>query len=460
MSERETWATRAGFILAAVGSAVGLGNIWQFPFKTAQFGGATFLVVYLVAAFGIGLPAILAEFVIGRKSNLNTIGAFEKLGYRNWRFVGVLGLVTGFWILSYYSVVGGWVLRYVGGSLTGAYFGDSAAYFSSIAAGPDAIALHAVFMALVVGIVAFGIEDGIEKATKFMVPSILVILVALAAWAFTLPGSGPGYGYFLSPDLSQLRLTVATTDGFPFVSFGGPLAEIIPFAVSQAFFSLSLGMGAMITYASYIDGDESLFGDGATIVVFNSLIGILAGLVVIPLLFAQGVEPGSGGAGALFISVAGAFASIPFGRVVGVVFFGVVLVAALSSAISLLEVVVAYAIDNYAVSRPQVAVGLGAVIFLLGLPSAWDTAWLTWFDNLAYQLFLPLSVLGILVFVGWVFGRPALEELLRGTSFGHGVGATWLWTVRSVVFLAVVVTLVLGLVTLFGGQDPAIVPPL
>ncbi|MUV58080.1 neurotransmitter:Na+ symporter, NSS family [Halogeometricum rufum] len=460
MSERETWATRAGFILAAVGSAVGLGNIWQFPFKTAEFGGATFLVVYLVAVFGIGLPAMLAEFVVGRKSNLNTIGAFERIGYRNWRFVGVLGLLTGFWILSYYSVVGGWVLRYVGGSLTGAYFGDAQGYFGAISAGPEAIALHAVFMALVVGIVAFGIQDGIEKATKLMVPSILAILVALAVWAFTLPGATPGYAYFLSPDLSQLRLTVDTTPSFPWLTFGGPLAAIIPFAVSQAFFSLSLGMGAMITYASYIDGDESLFGDSATIVVFNTAIGILAGLVVIPLLFAQGVEPGSGGAGALFISVASAFADIPFGRVVGVVFFLVVLVAALSSAISLLEVVVSYAIDNYPVSRPQVAVGLGSAIFTLGLPSAWDTAWLTWFDTLAYQLLLPASVLGILVFVGWVFGRPGVEELLRGTGFGDGVGSLWLWLVRTVVFLGVVLTLALGLLTLFGGADPAIVPPL
>ncbi|ADQ66692.1 sodium-dependent transporter [Halogeometricum borinquense] len=460
MSERETWATRAGFILAAVGSAVGLGNIWQFPFKTAEFGGATFLVVYLAAVFGIGLPAMLAEFVIGRRSKRNTISAFERLDHKKWRFVGAIGLLTGFWILSYYSVVGGWVLRYVGGSITGAYFGGAESYFGAISAGPEAVALHAIFMTLVVGIVAFGIEDGIEKATKLMVPSILVILGALAVWAFTLPGASEGYGYFLSPDLSQLRLTVESAPSFPWVSFGGPLAEIIPFAVSQAFFSLSLGMGAMITYASYIDGDESLFGDSATIVVFNTLIGILAGLVVIPLLFAQGVEPGSGGAGALFISVAGAFANIPLGRVVGFVFFLVVLVAALSSAISLLEVVVSYAIDNYAVSRPQMAVGLGGTIFLLGLPSAWDTAWLTWFDNLAYQLLLPASVLGILTFSGWVFGRPAVEELLRGTNFGDSIGVTWLWLVRSVVFLAVILTLVLGLLTLFTGQNPAIVPPL
>ncbi|EJN59069.1 snf family na+-dependent transporter [Halogranum salarium B-1] len=442
MSERETWATRAGFILAAVGSAVGLGNIWQFPFKTAQFGGSSFLVVYLIAVLGIGLPAILAEFVIGRKANLNTIDAFEKLGYRNWRIVGVLGLATGFWILSYYSVVGGWVLRYIAGSLTGAYFGDPAAYFGQVSAGMDALVLHAVFMALVIGIVALGIEDGIEKATKLMVPSIVVILIALAVWAFTLPGAGEGYAYFLSPNFDALTAN---------------FTEIVPFAVGQAFFSLSLGMGAMITYASYIDGDESLFSDSLTIVVLNTFVGVLAGLVVLPLLFAQGIDPNTSGAGAVFVSVATAFAELPAGNILGFFFFVVVLVAALSSAISLLEVVVSWAVDNTSYSRPVIATGLGSVIFALGIPSAWDTAWLTWFDTLAYQLLLPLSVLGILVFVGWVYGRPALAELLKGSDAGEGLGLTWLWTARTVVIAGVVGTLILGFQTLFVGG--AIVPP-
>ncbi|MFC6875040.1 sodium-dependent transporter [Halobellus marinus] len=457
MSQRETWATRVGFILAAVGSAVGLGNIWQFPFKTSEYGGATFLVVYLIAAVGIGLPAMLAEFVVGRRSNLNAIGAFGKLGHEKWKWVGVLGVATGFWILSYYSVVGGWVLRYIGGSVTGAYFADPGAYFGSVSAGLDALALHALFMILVVVIVAGGVEDGIEKATKLMVPSIVVILAVLAVWVFTLPGAAPGYSYFLSPDLSTLSLSVSFD---PLPSFSGPLTEVIPFAVSQAFFSLSLGMGAMITYASYVGEDQSLFGDSITVVVLNSAVGILAGLVAIPLLFVQGVEPGSGGAGALFVSLATAFAELPAGRLIGGVFFVVVLIAALSSAISLLEVVVSYAVDNYGARRPQITTALGGLIFLLGIPSALDTAWLTWFDTLAYQLLLPLSVLGVLVFIGWVYGRPAVEELLSGSSMGAGVGATWLWLVRTAVILAVLLTLWLGVQTLFFAESPAIVPPL
>jgi NSS family neurotransmitter:Na+ symporter len=443
MSERETWATRAGFILAAVGSAVGLGNIWQFPFKTAQFGGASFLVVYLIAAFGIGLPAILAEFVIGRKANLNTIGAFDRLGHREWRFVGALGLFIGFWILSYYSVVGGWVLQYIIGSAQGAYFGDPAGYFGAISAGLDALAFHAVFMGLVVGIVAFGIEDGIEKGTKVMVPAIVLILIGLAAFATTLRGAGAGYEYFLSPDFGAL-----------FANLG----DIVPFAVGQAFFSLSLGMGAMITYASYIDGDDSLVADGSTIVVLNSLIGVLAGLVVFPLLFAQGIDPETSGAGAVFVSVAGAFGNIPAGRAVGFVFFLVVLIAALSSAISLLEVVVSYVIDHYDVGRAQTAAAIGGGLFLLGVPSALDTAWLGWFDTMAYKLLLPLSVLSILVFVGWVMGRDALSEVLKGTGFEQTFGVVWLNMVRVVVLVAVLGTLLLGLQTLVIGG--AIVPPI
>ncbi|RDI72691.1 sodium-dependent transporter [Halopelagius longus] len=445
MSERETWATRAGFILAAVGSAVGLGNIWQFPFKTAQFGGASFLVVYLIAVFGIGLPAILAEFVIGRRAKLNAISAFGRIGHRQWRFVGALGLLTGFWILSYYSVVGGWVIRYIWGSLQGAYFGDPATYFGAVSAGLDAVALHAVFMFLCVVIVALGIEDGIEKATKVMVPSIVVILLGLAVYGTTLSGATAGYDYFLSPDFGALMSN---------------LGDIVPFAVGQAFFSLSLGMGAMITYASYIDRDDSLVADGSTIVVLNTFVGVLAGFVVFPLLFAQGIDPNTSGPGAVFVSVAGAFANIPAGRIVGLVFFLVVLIAALSSAISLLEVVTSYVIDNYDVGRAPTAAAIGVSLFVLGLPSALDTAWLGWFDTLAYQLLLPVSVLLVLLFVGWVLGDEALSEVLKGAGVGNGFGVTWLWMVRIVVILAVLGTLALGIQTLFLGSEPAIVPPL
>jgi NSS family neurotransmitter:Na+ symporter len=439
MSDRETWATRVGFILAAVGSAVGLGNIWQFPFKTSTNGGAAFVFVYLLAAFLIGLPAILGEFVVGRRAKRNAIEAFERIDHPAWTVIGALGLFTGMWILSYYSVVGGWVLRYVLGSATGAYFGNPGDYFASVSVGVDAVAFHAVFMALTAGIVAFGIEDGIEKATKVMVPSVLAILAGLAAYAFTLDGASAAYGYYLSPDFGYLL---------------DNLGNIVPFAVSQAFFSLSLGMGAMITYSSYIGEDQSLPADGSTIVVLNTFVGLLAGLVVLPLLFVQfgDVPQGAagGGPGALFVSVATAFGNLGMaGRVVGFVFFFVVLIAALSSAISLLEVVTSYVVDKYGYDRRVAAFGFGSVLFLVGTLAAGDTAWLGWFDTIAYKFLLPVSVLLAVYFVGWVLGPVALDELEKGTDGIPTFAPAWLWMIRTFVLAAVLATLLLGVNTLY-----------
>jgi len=445
MSDRETWASRLGFILAAIGSAVGLGNIWQFPFKTATNGGAVFLVFYLAAVLLIGFPALLAEFVIGRRTKRNAIDAFTELGHKQWRVVGGLGVLTGFWILSYYNVVGGWVMRYILGSATGAYFGNSEAYFAAVSTGPEAVIGQALFLIVCLGIVALGIEDGIEKATKVMVPSIVVLMLAMAAWVTTLDGAGAGYGYFLSPDFS----TLAANAG-----------DVIPFAVGQAFFTLSLGMAIMITYSSYIGEDESLPVDGSIIVVTNTLIGVLAGLVVFPVLFAIGISPDTSGPSAIFVAMASAFSQLPAGRVLGVVFFGVVLIAAVSSAISLLEVIVAYGVDNTAYSRVSLSAVTGVGLFILGLPSAWDLAWFGWFDTLAYKLFLPLSVLLMLVFVGWVLSSEAVSELRQGTHGLQSFGPAWLWMVRTVVILAVILTLALGLQTLFLGGDPAIIPPI
>jgi NSS family neurotransmitter:Na+ symporter len=437
MSERETWSSRAGFILAAVGSAVGLGNIWQFPFQAANNGGAAFLVVYLAAVLLIGFPALLAEFVVGRNTESNPVDALRAYAGQSWAVVGGLGVFVGFWILSFYSVVGGWVLRYVGGSVTGAYFGDPSGYFASIAVGVDALALHFAFMALVVGIVALGVEDGIELGTKVMVPCIVVLLVALAAWASTLPGVAEGYAYYLSPDLDTLAAN---------------LPAVLPNAVGQAFFTLSLGMGAMVTYASYLGGDDSLPADGGIIVVLNTLVGVLAGLVVFPVLAAEGIGFDTAGMGAVFESMAAAFATLPAGNVLGVGFFVVLLLAALSSAISLLEVVVSYVVENTTRDRKPVAGALGAGIFLLGVPTAFDltlngVSALGWYNMLAYNLFLPAGGLGIALAVGWTRGDRSTRELARGSDASELLGLAWLWTLRTVVVLALTVTLVLGVKT-------------
>jgi len=374
---------------------------------------------------------MLAEFVVGRGSERNPIDAFHRLGHGSWAVVGALGTFVAFWILSFYSVVGGWVLRYVYGSATGAYFGESADYFTSIAAGPEAIALHAVFMALTVAVVASGVEDGIETATKVMVPSIVALLLGLGVWAATLGGAGEGYAYYLDPDFGQLA---------------GNLGTVLPDAVGQAFFTLSLGMGAMITYASYLGEDDSLPADGGAIVVLNTFVGVLAGFVVFPVLFSQGVTPGegAGGAGAVFVTLAAAFAQLPVGRVLGVGFFLVLLLAALSSAISLLEVMVSYVTDHYRWDRPTAAAGFGVALFLFGVPSAMGTGILGWYNDVAYSLLLPLSVLGILLFVGWVDAPSSVAELRRGTGGDGRLVTAWLWFVRTVVVLGVLVTVFYG----------------
>lgn len=446
MADRETWATRLGFILASIGSAVGLGNIWRFPFQTATNGGAAFLVVYLVAVVVIGIPAVLAEFVIGRRANLNAIDAFDRLNRPRWKAVGALGVFTGFWVLSYYSVIGGWVIRYLLGSVTGGYMGSPADYFGAVSAGPGAVAFHALFMVLTVGIVAFGIQHGIELATKFMVPSVVVLMLGIAAYAATLPGAGAGYAFFLTPDVDTLLANLDT---------------VVPAAVGQALFSLSLGFSIMITYASYIGRDQNLGVDGTVIAVFNTFIGVLAGFVVFPLLFAQGVSPDTAGPGAVFISVPTALADIPAGRAVGFIFFAIVLIAALSSSISLLEVVTSYVIDHYRVDRMQTAVGLGTVVFLLGVPSAWDTAWLSWFDGIAVNLYLPLAVFLVVAFVGWVLAGDAVDELRQGTTLTETatLPSLWLWSVRTVVLVAVAGTLALGVLELLSPSGAYVVPP-
>ncbi|MFB6120946.1 MAG: sodium-dependent transporter [Halobacteriaceae archaeon] len=435
MSERESWATRIGFILAAVGSAVGLGNVWRFPYVTAENGGAAFLVVYLLAVLVVGLPAMLAEFSIGRRGQRNIVDVYERVGHPTWRFAGALGVLTGFWILSYYSVVGGWVLRYIFGSATGAYFGDPGGYFTAVSAGPEAVLFHFLFMAVTVGIVAFGIEQGIEWSAKLMVPSIVLLMVILAVWAATLGGASAGYDFYLSPDVSTIVDNIGT---------------VAPAAVGQALFSLSLGMGVMVTYASYLGRDDNLGFDGLSIALLNTFVGVLAGFVVFPLLAAQGVEYGDAGAGAIFISMATAFQQVPFGRLVGVIFFAIVGLAALSSAISLLEVVVSYFVDNTAHPRRLVTAAIGGVIFLLGIPSAWSNATLGQFDTVASNVLLPLGTALVVIFVGWVYAADALDEIRQGTDGAERLGPAWLWLVRTVVLFAVVATLALRLASFVG----------
>lgn len=426
---REHWGTRIGFILAAVGSAVGLGNVWRFPFQVSEQGGATFVIVYLAIVLLVGLPAMLVEFSIGRRSQRNPIDAFKKLGYGRWAPVGVLCVFTGFVILAFYSVVGGWTLRYTVGSVTGGYFDDPGAYFGQISEGMGALGFHAIFMVLTIGIVAFGIRKGIEICTKILVPAIIVLLIGMIAYAMTLEGAMEGLRYYLDPDFQAIREN---------------WTDILPSAAGQAFFTLSLGMGAMITYSSYIAGDDSLVVDSVWIVGFNTGIALLAGMVIFPVLFAVGLDPAEPGPGALFVGFGEAIAQAPGSQLLGVFFFGTVFIAAISSAISILEVVVSFVIDHYEFDRKPATIGVGAIIFLVGIPTALSTPILGFYDQLAAEFLLAIGIGLMVVFAGW-FYREAREEVGRGMDFAADIGfpALWQWHVR--IFILAVIVIVIAI---------------
>ncbi len=430
---RENWSTRIGFILAAVGSAVGLGNVWRFPFVTGEQGGAGFLLVYLLFIIIVGLPAMLVEFVIGRRTERNPVGAMKAIGRGAWRYVGWIFVVTTFVIMSYYSVVAGWTIRYTVLGLQDGYadnVDDAGAQFVGLAQGFEAMVLHGLFLLAILAIVGLGIRRGIELAVKVMVPAIILIVVALAAWAFTLGGAGEAYQYYLSPDFAQLAEDWTT---------------VLPAAAGQAFFTLSLGFGIMITYASYIDEDRNLAEDGAVIIGFDTAIAFIVGLIVFPILFTAGVDPGAPGAGAIFISLAAAFGELAGGGLIGAVFFGTVVIAALSSAISLTEVVVSYAIDEHGVERFRATALVCGALFVLGLAPAYDLVLLDLYDGFADGVLLVLGGLLIAIYVSWFWSRDAVEELGLGIGDLGSLGNAWVWMVRVPVILVLVVSLALGI---------------
>lgn len=431
---REQWSTRIGFILAAVGSAVGLGNVWRFPFATGESGGAGFLVIYLLFILIIGFPAMLVEFVVGRHTERNPVGAMQQIGRGVWRHIGWIFVITTFVIMSYYSVIAGWTIRYTVLGLQDGYPATVEAageQFDAVAAGLDAIALHGLFLLAVLAIVGLGIRRGIEIAVKVMVPAIIAITIGLAIWAASLDGARDGYAFYLSPDFGELAAEWTT---------------VLPSAAGQAFFTLSLGFGIMITYASYLGEDRNLAEDGAVIIGFDTAIAFIVGLVVFPILFTAGVDPADPGSGALFVSLASAFGELTFGWLIGFIFFGTVVIAALSSAISLTEVVVSYVVDEHGVSRFRATSFICGALFVIGLAPAYDIVLLALYDELADGVLLVLGGLLIAVYVSWGWSTPAIDELERGIGPLGQIGTVWIWIVRIPVVAVLVVALALGIV--------------
>jgi neurotransmitter:Na+ symporter, NSS family len=391
---REQWSSRIGFILAAVGSAVGLGNMWRFSYLTAENGGAAFVILYVVMVLLIGLPVLLAELTIGRGAQKSPIEALAHYGGRGWRPLGYLFVLSGFMILAFYGVIAGWVIRYSWLGITAGFagMGSSGEVFGRVSTGGGAVALQVLFMAATIAIVLRGISGGIEKVSIALMPVLFLIVIGIAAYASTLEGAGAGYSFYLQTDFAEvLSLDVLTA------------------AAGQAFFSMSLGMGAMLTYASYLSRSADLPRESISIAGVDFLVAFIAGLMVFPLIFALGLSDEVGGStvGALFITLPQAFAGMgAAGQAVGLLFFFALFVGALTSAISLLEVVASSAIDTLGWSRTRATVIAGVGITLAGIPAALSLDVLGLMDQIAGNVFLVLGALLISIFTGWVHPDP------------------------------------------------------
>lgn len=434
MAAREHWSGRFGFIMATAGSAVGLGNVWKFPYEAGQNGGGAFLLLYLLFVAIFGLSLVIAELILGRTTQRNPVGAFRALGGGAWPLVGGVGVLAGFVILSFYIVVAGWTLAYFGFMVSGSLGSDPAQLgerFGDFVSSPVSPILYAgLFMLICVGVVIGGVNSGIEKASRLLMPALFVLLVLLVLRSVTLPGAGAGLSYYLQPDWSKVT------------------AHTISSAIGQAFFSLSLGMGALVTYGSYLRSTDTIPGSAAIIVGLDTMVAVLAGLMILPAVFAFGFDP-SAGPGLTFITIPAVFAQMPGGAVFGIAFFGLLAVAALTSAISLLEVVVCYFTDEHGISRKPATLLVAAIGFALGIPASlslgvWsgftvpgtDKNIFDFLDFTASNLMLPGGGMLTAIFVGWRWSKPAAEALIKG-GLPPALAAIWVFVLRYIAPLGI-----------------------
>lgn len=443
-TDRGHWGSRLGFILAATGSAVGLGNIWKFPYITGEYGGGIFVLVYLACIAIVGVPVLIAEVIIGRATQRSPVGAFEALPGRapRWAWVGWVGVVAGFVILSFYSVVAGWALHYTYLSVTGAFSGlESEAIgsmFSEVYADAGVNLLwHAVVMVTTVAVVIGGVSKGIEKAVTFLMPALLVLMLVMFLDALFQPGFPRAVEFIFMPR-------------------EGPSAEGFIEALGHGFFTLSLGMGAMLTYGSYLRTDDDIPSASFIIGVLDTFVALAACMIIFPIIFTFEMEP-SGGAGLVFKSIPIALHQMSGGYLLSIVFFALLFFAALSSAISLLEVVVSSAIDKLGWDRRFAALTVGGAIFVFGVPAAlsgsggffgetWAEVFFgkTFFDTfdwLTSAVLLPLGGFLIAVFTGWIMPDDVRRaEFCRGSRFANQYWI-WLFFIRWVTPVAMFIVL-------------------
>ncbi len=442
--KRDNWGSRLGFIMAAAGSAVGLGNIWRFPYMTGENGGSAFIIIYLGFVFIIGLSIMMAEFTVGRRSQLAAVGAFKKYSTR-WTFVGVIGVVSAFFIMGFYPVVGGWALAYVFKTFTGLLsspelIGDSFGAFITDPVQP--LLWFVLFLAANVVIVIKGISGGIEKAGKILMPTLFVLFILLAIRSVTLEGAGAGLEFLFKPDFSKVN-------GATFLA-----------ALGQAFFSLSLGMGCMITYGSYLNKKENLVSSALIVTALDTSVALLAGIAIFPALFAFGMEPAAG-PGLVFVVVPQIFAQMGgLGVAFSGLFFVALVVAALTSSVSLLEVVVSYLIDQRNMERKPAVLITAAIMTVTGIFASLSLGVMSgftllgvgvfdFFDILTDKIFLAIGGMLLAIFVGWVMKKEDLEdELTNQGTIKFGLFNVWYNLVKYVIPVAVAFVAVAGIISI------------
>ncbi len=446
-NQREHWGSRIGFILAAAGSAIGLGNIWKFPYLVGENGGAAFILLYLICVLLVGLPVVIAEILIGRTAQKNPVGSFRELSHNNpfWIMVGGLGVITGFLILSYYNVIAGWCLGYVVESIKGSFRnlsepGMAGELFNALSSKPTwTIAYYAFFMVFTISIIYAGVVKGIERASKFLMPALFLLIIVLVIRGITLSGAKAGIDYLVKADFSTIsRKTFLITLG-------------------QAFFSLSLGMGALLTYGSYMSKRDNIPVSALSIVILDTLVAILAGFMIFPAVFAMGMQPEQGSS-LIFNILPVVFNSIPGGYLFRIIFFILLSLAALTSTISLLEVIVTFVVDEFQLSRKKAALIFGLVVFIIGIPSAmsfcgWENltvmnlSCFNFVDFISSNIFLPFGGICIALFVGWFWGvKKSVPHLLTGAeTISKYFISSWSFIIRFVTPVLILLVFLRGL---------------
>ena len=410
--KRDGFSSRFGLIAAAAGSAVGLGNIWKFPYIVGENGGSAFILIYLISILGVGLPVLLAEFIIGRRGGANAVRSFKKLAPNTkWPVIGWLGIIAAFMILGFYTVIAGYTIHYFLLSLTNAFSGMSSEQitqtFHHFSSGHTPIIYTIIFTLLAVVVLFGGIKDGIEKYTKILMPGLVGIIILLVVRAITLPGAAEGLKFLFKPDFSEVSI------------------NSILYALGHSFFSLSVGMGTMLTYGSYISKKENLSTVTCSIAVADTMIALLAGVAIFPAVFAFGIDP-TAGPGLVFITLPNVFLQMPGGNIFGALFFLLLFIAALTSVISIFEVIITYVTEELNVNR-QKALKLTsiAVIIIAIFCSLSQTPNTTlsfngntlfdWMDLLSANVILPIGGLLIISFLGFIMKKDEVaDELQQG----------------------------------------------